>query len=92
MNLQRMWMRKLYASANRKRVRVPLHLERLEERCVPALLGPATTTQVGAFPEGIASGDLDGGKPDLVVANQNGNSINVLLNDGNGNHPTSIRP
>src|SRR5437868_5115126 len=62
------------------RRRLCLAMEQLEERTVPSLFGPPANTQVGPFPEGIASGDLDGGKPDLVVSNQNGNSVSVLLN------------
>src|SRR5882672_552947 len=78
MHLRRWWTRKLFTLARRQNV--ALAVERLEERTVPSLFGPPANTQVGAFPEGIASGDLDG-------ANQNGNSVSVLLNDGNGNFP-----
>ena len=43
----------------------------------------------GAFPISVAAGDFNGdGKPDLAVANQNGSSVSILLNDGNGGFRT----
>ena len=39
----------------------------------------------------VAIGDLDGdGKPDLVTANQVGNSVSVLLNRGDGSFGASV--
>ncbi len=50
-----------------------------------ALVGSAG---VGAAPVAIAAGDLDGdGRPDLVVANLNGNSVSVLLSSSAGGVP-----
>lgn len=46
---------------------------------------------VGLAPAGVASGDFNGdGKPDLVVANANGSSISVLLNNGNGTFAPAV--
>jgi hypothetical protein len=40
---------------------------------------------VGAAPESVATGDLDGdGNLDLAVANRNNNNVSVLLGDGTG--------
>jgi alpha-tubulin suppressor-like RCC1 family protein len=42
-------------------------------------------TAVGAEPQTVAIGDLNGdGHPDLVVANEESNSVSVLLGGGNG--------
>ena len=50
-----------------------------------ALLGSAATVKVGTTPYGIAVGDFNGdGHPDIVVANEAGSSIQVLLNNGSG--------
>src|SRR2546425_5300981 len=49
-------------------------------RLAPASGSPIT---VGAEPVAIAAGDLNGdARPDLAVANQAGNSVSVLLNNG----------
>ena len=42
---------------------------------------PQVTYRVGANPRGVSVGDLNGdGAPDIVTANQNDNTISVLLN------------
>jgi predicted outer membrane repeat protein len=66
------------------------------------LFQPAVNYAVGAGPDGLAVADLNGdGKPDLAVANYNGNNVSVLLGNGNGTfqrqqtfasgaHPTAV--
>jgi tetratricopeptide (TPR) repeat protein len=47
---------------------------------------PETTFNVGNNPVALAARDFNGdGLPDIAVANQNGNSISILLNDNQGN-------
>jgi type II/III secretion system protein/VCBS repeat protein len=46
---------------------------------------PETTFNVGNNPVALAARDFNGdGLPDIAVANQNGNSISILLNDNQG--------
>jgi Leucine-rich repeat (LRR) protein len=46
---------------------------------------------VGSAPSGIATGDLDGdGDVDMVVANEGGNTVTVLVNNGTGTAFSSI--
>ena len=48
-------------------------------------LQAAVPINVGIRPQGIAAGDLNGDtKPDLVVADTNGNNVVVVINNGNG--------
>ena len=51
-----------------------------------SLLGlPVTYSSGGSTPLAVAVGDFNGdGKPDLAVANEVGNSVAILLNNGNG--------
>ncbi len=59
----------------------------------PALTGvptsttfPETTFNVGNNPVALVAGNFTGGTlPELAVANENDNSISILLNQGNGN-------
>jgi Flp pilus assembly secretin CpaC len=47
---------------------------------------PETTFNVGNNPVALAARDFNGdGLPDIAVANQNDNSISILLNDNQGN-------
>jgi hypothetical protein len=47
---------------------------------------PQTTFNVGNNPVALAARDFNGdGLPDIAVANQNDNSISILLNNNNGN-------
>jgi hypothetical protein len=42
---------------------------------------PASNFAVGAFPRSVTTGDFNGdGQLDLAVANENSNSVSVLLN------------
>src|SRR5205823_5140135 len=45
----------------------------------------ATTTGVGSFPTGITAGDFNGDfKNDVATANYGGNSVSIVLGNGNG--------
>ena len=74
-------------------------LERLESRLVPSFSAPFLYT-AGPFPRSVAVGDFNGdGYPDIVTANDGtGNSISVLLNNGDGtfraplNYPAGNQP
>ncbi len=62
-------------------------VEILEGRiCLSATaFGGATHYAAGATPGAVATDDFnDDGSPDLVVAHPGGNSVSLLLNDGNG--------
>jgi hypothetical protein len=53
--------------------------------------GAAMWVGVGERPSSIAVGDFNGdSKPDLVVANENANSISVLINHGDSAFPTVV--
>lgn len=46
---------------------------------------------VGAGPEALAAGDLNGdGRPDLAVVNQGDNSVSVLFNNGDGTFTAAL--
>src|SRR5579859_2174524 len=52
---------------------------------------PETSFAVGNNPVALAASDFNGdGLPDIAVANQNDNSISILLNQGNGNFAAAI--
>jgi hypothetical protein len=56
----------------------------LENRIVPSFLPPATVP-AGAYPSRVAVGDFNGdGLQDLVVTNGNGNTVSILLGNGDG--------
>ena len=49
------------------------------------LFAAKTEYATGGYPTAVAVGDFDGdGRPDIVTANYNGNSVSVLRNNGNG--------
>ena len=50
--------------------------------------GPFEYIDVGTFPYGITSADLNSdGAPDLIIANSGSDNISVLLNNGTGGFP-----
>jgi hypothetical protein len=57
-------------------------VEALEPRLTPTLtFAPQQTFTVGTAPQGIVMADVNGdGRPDLIVANFNDNTVSVLLN------------
>src|SRR5262249_8402478 len=53
---------------------------------IPSTVFPRTDFNVGKVPVALVAADLNNdAKPDLAVANQQDNSISILLNQGNGN-------
>ncbi len=47
------------------------------------------TFATGSVPVSVTAADVNGdGKPDLIVANQNDNTVSVLLNTTTGSPPT----
>jgi hypothetical protein len=78
---------RLRAPRRRRAPWVPT-LERLEDRSLPSLFGPATPFHTGPAPESVAVGDFGNGHLDLAVANLvnvNGSgSVSVLLGNGDG--------
>jgi hypothetical protein len=61
-----------------------LHLDVLEDRCLPSLFGAFAPYPVGQSPNSVAMRDFNGdGIPDLAVANTSG-SVSILLGNGNG--------
>src|SRR5262245_11105519 len=69
--------RKLPATTN-------LRLETLEDRSLPSFLAPVNYA-VGTNPLAMASADFNGdGKLDLAVANQQSNTVIILLGKGDG--------
>ena len=53
---------------------------------IPSTTFPRTDFNVGQIPVAVAAGDFtNDGQNDLAVANQQDNSISILINQGNGN-------
>ncbi len=51
------------------------------------------TFATGSGPNSVTAADVNGdGKPDLIVANQNDNTVSVLLNTTTGSPPTLVSP
>jgi hypothetical protein len=51
----------------------------------PGTFGAQTAYSTGSFPQTVAAADFNGdGKVDLVTANATGNSVSLLLGNGNG--------
>ena len=61
-----------------------LLLEPLDDRTLPSLVGPVSFDfAVGRNPNAVAVGEFNGdGRPDLAVANSDGNEVSVLLGNG----------
>ncbi len=53
---------------------------------IPSTVFPRTDFNVGQVPVALATGDFNNdGQPDIAAANQQDNSISILLNQGSGN-------
>jgi hypothetical protein len=62
-----------------------LHLDVLEDRCLPSLFAPFTPYQAGTLPTSVAVGDFrHDGILDLAVANDGGANVSVLPGNGDG--------
>src|SRR5687767_10934606 len=62
----------------------PLLLEWLEPRVVPSFAAPVIF-DTGRAPLAVAAGDVNNdGRPDLATANRPGNTVSVLLGNGDG--------
>ncbi|MCK6602767.1 MAG: FG-GAP-like repeat-containing protein [Bacteroidetes bacterium] len=62
---------------------------------VSAIIGgefePAVNYGTGSNPRGLVSGDVNNdGHPDLIISNYDGNSISVLLNNGDGTFASKV--
>jgi hypothetical protein len=65
-------------------------LEALENRTLPSFFGAAQFFATGSVPTSVAVGDFNhDGHLDLAVANFFGNTVSVLLGDGNGGFTTT---
>ena len=66
-------------------------LERLEDRHVLSSLFPGEAPAVGNSPVSVATGDFNGdGQSDLVTANADGNSVSILLGNGDGTFQSQV--
>jgi autotransporter-associated beta strand protein len=92
------WNRKRHANQNRNNKssranasqRLGLHLEELESRTLLSF-SPGGTFNVGQYPSAIALADVNGdGRPDLIVASKNSNTVSVLLANSNGTFQTAL--
>jgi hypothetical protein len=64
--------------------RTRLHIEALEDRCLPSF-SPAVSYPGGSSPQSLATADFNNdGRLDLVTSNPGDNTICVLLGDGQG--------
>jgi hypothetical protein len=72
-----------------RHLRLRPQIELLETRVVPSFAF-AGHFAVGLSPYSVAVADFNGdGKPDLAVANENSNSVSVLLGNGDGTFQTA---
>ena len=82
-------MRKGWRNAQKRQALVTYRPEELERRMLLstaiAAFAPQVTFGAGASPRSVATADVNGdGKLDLIVANAGGNSLSVMLGNGNG--------
>ena len=69
--------------SRRKEAVCKLSVLNLDDRIVPAFLGPINYA-VGTNPQAVVTSDFNGGGTDLAVANYASNSVSVLLGNGLG--------
>jgi hypothetical protein len=87
------WLRNQKPSRQRHQARhIRPALEVLEDRTLLSAVSFSAPVNyaVGQVPFSVAVGDFNGdGRPDLAVANQVGNSVSVLLGNGDGSFQTA---
>jgi hypothetical protein len=74
----------------RRPLAVQLHVEALEDRCLPSFVAPVSYP-VGAAPQAVVTADVNGdGQLDIITANAASNTVSVQLGNGNGTFQPAV--